>query len=395
MHLYKKMGLVPAKRHIKNKRDVSESHLGEGIYYEHVLTTEGFDRAYSIVYHLRPPTRILETELVRETQLKEATGLPLRPHHFKTGDMARSGDMISGRIPLMFNDDLVSYRCRPDSAQSMLYRNAAADEVIFVQQGAGVVNTTYGTLPYRRGDYIVIPRTTTFEIVPDDPTAEDYLILECNAPVRIPRQYLNPDGQLMLGAPYYERDLHGPETLNPVDLNEPTPVLVKERQRLTKITLANHPLDVAGWDGCLYPYTFNAWDFEPLTGTVHLPPPYQQTFECEGFVICTFAPRQLDNHPEAIKVPYAHSNTQADEVLFYVEGQFGSRKGVGACSLSLHPGGVPHGPHPGTIVASDKAERTEEMAVMFDTDRPLKITEQAMSMDDPDYPMSWLDEPTA
>jgi len=364
MPFYRKLGDVPAKRHIKHKRS-ENSHLDEGIYYEHVLTTEGFDRSYSITYHLRPPTRVVGTTLIKNIDLQAAEGLPLRVHHFMTAKMPRGGDFIGGRVPLMFNDDLVAYRCRPANQQSNLFRNSGADEIIFVQQGSGVVETTYGTLPYKRGDYIVIPRTTTF---------------------------LNKDAQMMLGAPYYERDLHGPTELNPVDKNETTAIIVKERHRMTKVEMANHPLDVVGWDGYLYPFTFNAWDFEPLTGTVHLPPPFQQTFECDGFVICTFAPRHLDHHPEAVKVPYAHSNTQADEVLFYVEGQFGSRKGVEACSISFHPGGIPHGPHPGTIVGSDKHDRTEEMAVMFDSDHPLIITQEAMSMDDPQYPLSWIDE---
>ena len=209
--------------------------------------------------------------------------------------------------------------------------------------------------------------------------------------MRIPRKYLNPDGQIQLGAPYGERDFHGPTELLTVDREEETEVLVKDGPRLTRTTLAHHPFDVVGWDGMVYPCTFNAMDFEPLTGTVHLPPPFQQTFECMGFVICTFAPRFLDHHPEAIKVPYVHSNTEADEVLFYVRGQFGSRRGVGIGSISHHPAGIPHGPHPGTIRASFGATRTEELAVMFDTERPLHVTPQAMSIDDPAYPLSWME----
>lgn len=388
---YRQFGRIPPKRHTRHVRE-GESHLDEGIFYEHVLTTEGFDRVFSIAYHLRPPTRVLSTSLIKNIEYSAASDLPLRHHHFKTGDMRRHGDIMQGRVPMMFNDDLIAYRCRPSEQQSLLYKNAAADEVIFVQHGQGVVQTTYGTLPYRRGDYIVIPRTTLYQFAADDITQEDYLILESNSPCRIPQQYLNTDGQIMLGAPYCERDIHGPTELSTVDKNEPTTVIVKERHRLSRVELANHPLDVVGWDGFLYPYTFNAWDFEPLTGTVHLPPPYQQTFECDGFVICTFAPRHLDHHPQAVKVPYAHSNTQADEVLFYVEGQFGSRKGVSECSFSFHPGGIPHGPHPGTIIGSADHDRTEEMAVMFDTDRPLKITKEAMALDDPGYLLSWLDE---
>jgi homogentisate 1,2-dioxygenase len=263
--------------------------------------------------------------------------------------------------------------------------------VIFVQSGKGTVQTTFGTLPYRRGDYVVMPRTTIYQFQPDRVEDEDYLILEATAPIRLPKRYFNPDGQLMLGAPFYERDFHGPTELKPVDDERDTALLVKDGPRITRVTMTHHPMDVLGWDGFVYPFTFNAWDFEPLTGTVHLPPPYQQTFECRGFVICTFAPRHLDHHPEAVKVPYAHSNVQADEVLFYVDGNFSSRRGVEICSLTLHPGGIPHGPHPGTIMASMRVDRTEEMAVMFDTDRPLQLTGQALDFDDPQYPYSWID----
>jgi homogentisate 1,2-dioxygenase len=392
MPSYRRLGSLPPKRHIQLRRPEAESHLGEGIYYEHVITTQGFDRAYSIAYHLRPPTRVRNTERVGSVQLQEAGDQPLRQVHLRTAQLPRAGDPISGRVPMMFNEDLVCYRCRPHGAQSMLYRNGAADEVVFIQAGQGVLQTSYGTLPYRRGDYIVLPRTTIYQFVSDDIAQEDHLILECFSPVRTPERYSNEDGQFLLGSPYYERDFHSPTELNTIDDPSDTSLLIKDRERLTQMTIAQNPLDVVGWDGFVYPYTFNAWDFEPLTGTIHLPPPYQQTFECRGFVICTFAPRYLDHHPEAVKVPYVHSNVEADEVLFYVDGEFGSRRGVDLCSMTLHPGGIPHGPHPGTIKASMSMDRTEEMAVMFDTDRPLHLTRQAMDFDDASYMQSWLDD---
>lgn len=369
-----------------------ESYLNEGLYYEHVVTTQGFDRTYSIMYHQRPPTRILSTESVGTIELNAVNEQELRHHHLKTADIQRAGDPINARIPMMFNEDLVCYRVRPSEQQSEIYRNGAADEVIFVQQGSGFVDTTYGRLPYKRGDYIVIPRTTNYQIVSDDIGKEDHMILECMAPVRIPKQYLNEDGQMFLGSPYYERDFHSPPELQNVDDETPTSILVKDKDRMTRVTMAHNPFDVVGWDGFLYPFTFNCWDFEPLTGTLHLPPPYQQVFEVRGFVICNFAPRYLDHHPKAVKVPYVHSNVEADEVLFYVDGEFGSRKGVDICSMTLHPGGIPHGPHPGTIMKSMDMDYTAEMAVMFDTDRPLHLTREAMTMDDASYPMSWLAE---
>lgn len=388
---YRKLGEIPPKRHIQFHREPSKSHKSEGIYYEHVITTDGFSRAYSILYHLRPPTRVRRVERLPDMKLEAVTEQPLRHMHLKTGEMARGGDPITGRVPIMFNQDLVCYRCRPDKSQDVLFRNGAADEVIFIQHGSGSLETMYGTLPYRRGDYVVVPRTTIYRMVPDNVAHEDHMILEVFSPVRTPARYSNPDGQLMLGAPFYERDFHGPTRLQPVDDPTDTDLVTKDHLRFTRLTMMHHPCDVVGWDGFLYPYTFNAWDFEPLTGTVHLPPPYQQTFECGGFVICTFAPRYLDHHPEAVKVPYVHSNVQADEVLFYVEGQFTSRRGIDLGSMTLHPGGIPHGPHPGTIMASMAEEKTLEMAVMFDTDRPLHVTRQAMDFDDPDYMLTWQD----
>jgi homogentisate 1,2-dioxygenase len=389
MPSYRKLGKVPPKRHIIMP-NTANSFLNEGLYYEHVVTTQGFDRAYTIMYHLRPPTRVTATESAGKIAIEAADDRELRHHHFKTQDLPRGGEAVTGRVPILFNDDLVSWRCKPDKQQNELYRNGAADEVIFIHQGSGHLETIYGKVPYRRGDYVVVPRTTTYRIVSDDISKEDHLILECFAPVRVPQRYHNPDGQIYLGAPMYERDFHSPQELCFVDKEKPTSILIKVHQNLTRVTMTHHPFDVIGWDGFLYPYTFNAWDFEPLTGTIHLPPPFQQTFECRGFVICTFAPRHLDHHPQAVKVPYVHSNVEADEVLFYVDGEFASRRGVDLGSMTLHPGGIPHGPHPGTIMKSMKVERTEEMAVMFDTDRRLHPTVQAMKVDDPGYPKSWL-----
>jgi homogentisate 1,2-dioxygenase len=389
MPFYFRLGKLPSKRHIRLPNE-GASYLNEGLYYEHVITTEGFARAYSIQYHLRPPTRNLLIERLPDVSVTAVDNLPLRQHHLRSGDLPRNGDPISGRVPFLFNDDLIAWRCRPKLPQETLFRNGAADEVIYVHQGSGHLLSSYGRLPYRRGDYIVIPRTTTYQLVSDNVQTEDHLVLECTGPVRLPPNYLNADGQLKLGSPYYERDFHPPTDLVTIDKEQETEVLIKDGARLTRVVFPHHPFDVVGWDGFVYPYTFNAWDFEPLTGTIHLPPPVQQTFDCRGFVICTFAPRFLDHHPQAIKVPYAHSNVEADEVLFYSDGQFSSRRGVALGSLTLHPGGIPHGPHPGTIVKSMAEQRTEELAVMFDTMKKLQLTPQAMQWDDPDYPLSWL-----
>jgi homogentisate 1,2-dioxygenase len=386
---YRQMGSLPRKRHIAHRRE--PGYKGEGIYYEEVVTTAGFGRAYSIVYHLRPPTRVRKVEPAGTLRVEAAEQPVLRHHHLKSGHMKPFGDPVTGRVPLLFNADVALARCRPAQAQAELYRNAAADEVIFVHKGRGALSSLYGVLPFKPFDYIVVPHCTTYRLDFEDGVQPDLLVIESANNIQFPPRYLNPDGQLRLGAPYGERDLHGPAEPLVLDREQDTTVLIKDGERLTRYTLAHHPFDVVGWDGFVYPFTFNADDFEPITGTVHQPPPIHQTFEATGFVVCTFAPRLLDAHPEAIKVPYAHSNVQADEVLYYVRGKFGSRRGVEEASLTLHPRGIPHGPHPGTIVASRPLTRTDELAVMVDTVRPLALTRQAMDLDDPTYPLSWLD----
>ena len=386
---YLRLGAVPRKRHIAHPHQ--PGFLGEGIYYEEVVTLAGFSRAYSLVYHLRPPTRVVRVEPAGSLAIDLVDQPALRHHHLKTKAIPRVGNPISGRVVLLANEDVSLARCRPDRPQDELFRNADADELFFMNSGRGTLHTMFGPLPFRELDYIVIPRCTTYRLDFEPASMPDLLVIEAAGNVTIPSRYLNPDGQLKLGSPYSERDLHGPREISVIDSEQETSVLVRDGRRLTRYTLASHPFDVVGWDGMMYPYTFNADDFEPITGTVHQPPPVQQTFEAAGFVVCTFAPRMLDTHPEAIKVPYAHSNVQADEVLYYVRGRFGSRRGVEEASITLHPRGIPHGPHPGTIVASHDVTRTDELAVMVDTFGPLRLTRQAMELDDPSYPLSWID----
>jgi homogentisate 1,2-dioxygenase len=386
---YRQLGSIPRKRHIAHRHE--PGYRGEGIYYEEVVTTAGFGRAYTICYHLRPPTRVRKVEAAGEAQPEIVHEPVLRHHHLKSGTLRPFGDPLTGRVPLLLNDDVMLARCRPAEAQQELYRNADADEVLFVHRGQGTLHTMFGPLPLRPFDYVVIPRCTTYRLEFDAGVQPDLLVIESAGSVVIPAKYLNADGQVRLGAPYCERDLHGPRETAVIDHEQDVTVLIKDGRRLTRYTLASHPFDVVGWDGMVYPYTFNADDFEPITGTIHQPPPVQQTFDAPGFVVCTFAPRLLDTHPEAIKVPYAHSNVQADEVLYYVRGRFGSRRGVEEASLTLHPRGIPHGPHPGTIAASRQMTRTDELAVMVDTVKPLHLTRQALEMDDPNYPYSWLE----
>jgi homogentisate 1,2-dioxygenase len=387
---YIKRGSVPPKRHIAHKHE--PGYRGEGIYYEEVVTTAGFGRAYSVVYHLRPPTRVRKVEAAGTVPLEVMSQPVLRHHHLRSGGLKAQDDPVTGRVPLLVNDDVTLARCRPSQRQAELYRNATADEILFVHRGQGTLHTMFGPLPFRPYDYIVIPRCTTYRVEFEAGAQPDLLVIEAAGGITIPARYLNPDGQLRMGAPYYERDLHGPTEINVVDNEKDTTVLIRDGRRLSRYTLAAHPFDVVGWDGTVYPFTFNADDFEPITGTIHQPPPVQQTFDAPGFVVCTFAPRMLDTHPEAIKVPYAHSNVQADEVLYYVRGRFGSRRGVEEASFTLHPRGIPHGPHPGTIAASRTMTRTDELAVMVDTVRPLALTRQALDLDDGQYPYSWLEE---
>jgi homogentisate 1,2-dioxygenase len=385
MPYYRQLGSIPPKRHTVLAN--SPGYEGEGIYYEEVVTTQGFSRAYSIVYHLRPPTRVKEVSPAGTLSL-EKVDIPLRHVHVKSAGMPSEGDPIRGRVPLFFNQDVVISRCKPIQPQEELFRNASADEIIFVHHGSGRLETMFGVLPFRPYDYLVIPRTTTYRLVFD--ASPDLLVIESKGPLGFPPRYLNPDGQFRLGAPFCERDLHGPKELLFIDQEQDTAILIKDDLRLTRYVQAHHPFDVAGWDGLVYPFTFNADDFEPITGTIHQPPPIHQTFESNGFVVCTFAPRMLDTHPNAIKVPYAHSNVESDEVLYYVRGKFGSRRGVEEGSFTFHPHGIPHGPHPGTIVASRDVTRTDELAVMVDTFRPLFVTPQGMALEDSRYPFSWI-----
>lgn len=332
---YRQLGSIPRKRHTLHPQ--VPGYKNEGLHYEEVITTAGFGRAYSIAYHLRPPTRVRTIEPAGTLTVEVAEPAMLRHHHLTSGKMMRQGDPITGRVPLFVNSDVTLARCRPATAQAELFRNATADEILFIHKGSGTLSTQFGTLPFRPFDYVVIPHCTTYRLDFAPEIQPDLLVIEASNSIQFPPRYLNPDGQLRLGAPFSERDLHGPLENLVVDREEDVQVVIKDGARLTRYTLAHHPFDVVGWDGFVYPFTFNADDFEPITGTIHQPPPIHQTFEAAGFVICTFAPRVLDTHPEAIKVPYAHSNVQADEVLYYVRGHFGSRRGVEESSFTLHP----------------------------------------------------------
>jgi homogentisate 1,2-dioxygenase len=314
-------------------------------------------------------------------------------HLFSTREVPAGGDPVRGRRLLMFNDDVEIGLCRPDAEQDYFYRNGEGDEVIFVHEGSGEVETTFGTLPYRAHDYIVIPRGTTYRFRP----ADDQLHLTFHTPgeIETPNRYRNRYGQLLEHAPYSHRDFHPPTELKTHRHTGDHELVVRVRAGYQHYKLDYHPLDVVGWDGYVYPYTFNIDDFEPITGRIHMPPPVHQTFQGPNFVICSFCPRMLDWHEDAIPIPYNHSNLQSEEMIYYVSGSFGSRRGIDVGSVTLHPSGLPHGPQPGLAEKSIGTRSTDELAVMCDTFRPLRLTPLARDLDDGKYALSWAADPAA
>lgn len=395
MAYYRQVGSVPQKRHTQF-RD-TEGRL----YYEELMGEEGFSSDSSLLYHRGVPSAIVASEVWELGDQSTTPNHPLKPRHLRLHDLfdaaaAADVDAVTGRRLVLGNADVrISYVVA--GAVSPYYRNAIGDECVYVEAGAGAVETVFGVLRYRAGDYVVIPRATTHRWVPDLAAGPSRLFpVEANSHVAPPKRYLSRYGQLLEHAPYCERDLHGPTE---VLLAEGTDVevLVKHRGRGpggvvgTRFVYDTHPFDVVGWDGCLYPYTFNIEDYMPITGKIHQPPPVHQVFEGHNFVICNFLPRKVDYHPLAVPVPYYHSNVDSDEVMFYVGGDYEARKGtgIGIGSISLHPGGHAHGPQPSAIEASLGAESFDESAVMVDTFRPLELGEAGVVSDDGTYAWAW------
>jgi len=384
MTYYHKLGEIPHKRHTQFRKPDGE------LYHEEVMGIHGFAGIQSLLYHLHPPTRVEEVELVRTVEIAYEDEEPLHHRHFRSAGLDAGGDAVEGRVPLMGNADVVLSVVRPTEPMSYWYRFAHGDEVLFVHDGTGVLESQFGTLRYRPGDYLVIPTGVMWRLLPDDGVEQRLLVIEAFGHVEPPKRYLNRYGQFLEHSPYCERDIRPPEKLESHDEEGDFEVRVKARGRITRFRYGHHPLDVVGWDGHLWPYAFNIEDFEPITGRIHQPPPVHQTFDGPGFVVCSFVPRLFDYHPEAIPAPYNHSNVDSDEVLYYVEGDFMSRKGIERASFTVHPNGIPHGPHPGTYEGSIGKEKTEELAVMVDTFRPLRLTRQARGIEDRGYPYSWL-----
>lgn len=383
MTYYYRLGTVPPKRHTQFRQ--SDGSL----YHEELMGIHGFSGIQSLLYHLYPPTQVHKIFLEQTIALEFEESGALRHRHLRTQSVKHSGDAITSRIPLMANADVCISVAQPDQEMPYWYRFAHGDEVFFIHEGSGVLESQYGILPYRPGDYVVIPTGVMWRIVPDADSPQRMLIIEAQGHIEPPARYLNRYGQFLEHSPYHERDLHPPERLIPHDEMGEFEVRVKARDRITTYIYRHHPLDVVGWDGYLYPYTFNIADFEPITGRIHQPPPVHQTFAAPGFVICSFVPRLLDYHPLAIPAPYNHSNVDSDEVLYYVEGNFMSRKGIERSSITVHPNGIPHGPHPGMYEGSIGKKQTDELAVMIDTFHPLKFTRQAVELEDETYSYSW------
>ena len=388
MPSYHRLGEIPPKRHTQFRKPDG------GLYSEELFGTEGFSGNYSIIYYTYPPTRVKKVERfpIEQYAHEEWDERLQRHHHMKTAQLAPTGDAVLGRQVLMYNKDVVLAVAKPTAAMDYFYRDGDSDLVYFVHDGQGVLESTFGLLPYHEGDYIVIPRGTTFRFTHDARSTENtFLIIEARGTIAPPRRYLNNNGQFLEHSPYCDRDIRRPQELVTHTEQGEFEVRLKVGDTLTSYWYDYHPFNAVGWDGYEYPYALNIADFEPITGRVHQPPPVHQTFQGPNFVICSFVPRKLDYHPLSIPVPYNHSNIDSEEMIYYVNGNFGSRRGIERASITLHPRGIPHGPHPGAVEKSLGVEHTEELAVMVDTFYPLKLTTSAQGIDDAGYPYSWIE----
>lgn len=385
---YHKLGSVPPKRHIQFRKPDGN------LYAEEVVSSEGFSGIYSTLYHHHPPTRVKAVLESIPYQRRLIAEYSLRQTHLNTSSVESTGDdFLAARRVLLANNDCAISICSPvQRKMDYFYKNAEGDEVVFIHDGKGTLISPFGKLDVRQGDYVVIPRTVIYKFEFEDGPLR-LLIVESASPIETVKRYRNQLGQLLEHSPYCERDIRPPMELV-VDHTKGAHLLKIRKQGFIHQYLYDYsPLDLVGWDGFLWPYAFSIHDFEPITGRIHQPPPVHQTFQAHNFVICSFVPRLFDYHPLAIPAPYNHSNIDSDEVLYYAEGNFMSRRGISRGSFTLHPGGLPHGPHPGTVEKSIGARETHELAVMIDTFKPLYITEDALPFLDKNYPMSWTDGP--
>lgn len=384
MPFYHRIGKVPSKRHVVFRQPTGD------LYQEELVGTQGFGGLSSLVYHLHPPTRVRQVGDPYSVKPEIAVETNMQALSFRGYDVPVEEDYLESRKVLMVNNDLHIGLASPRFGNEYFFKNTDADEILFIHRGNGVVHTMFGELPFEQHDYIVIPRGTVYRIAFETDNNR-ILFVESFSPVFTPRRYRNEFGQMLEHSPFCERDIHRPADLKTYDQRGEFELLIKKRGLIFPYVYDNHPFDVVGWDGYHYPYTFNIHNFEPLTGRIHMPPPIHQTFESRNFVICSFLPRLYDYHPDAIPAPYHHSNIDSDEILYYVEGEFMSRNNIKEGQLTLHPAGIPHGPHPGAIERSIGQKETKELAVMIDPFSPVSLTTTAMELAVEDYHLSWLE----
>ena len=381
MPFYQTRGLVSQKRHTLFKRSLNS------IYYEELISRKGFASMYSNVYHLRMPTKISEMGSLYPFIIKKVN-TKHQARHIQTQNIPDKGDVIYDRIPLLFNDDLIIHKAHITQSMDCFYRNAHFDEILYIQSGTGQLSTNFGCLELKVGDYAIIPRGVIWKLEINNNIR--CLVIESKTAIETPMRYKNKFGQLLEHSPFCERDIRTPVLMDPVDKEGKYKVNVRTIEGLQEMFYAHHPFDLVGWDGYYFPWIFNINDFEPITGSIHQPPPVHQTFESKGFVICSFVSRMFDYHKDAIPAPYPHSNVDSDEVIFYSKGDFMSRKGIDIESITYHPMGLPHGPQPGKYEESIGKKWTDELAVMIDTFKPLYITENSVKIEDEKYYLSWL-----
>jgi homogentisate 1,2-dioxygenase len=385
MAFYYRQGNIPRKRHTQfRKADGS-------LYSEELISTEGFNSLYSLVYHCHPPTLVKDIGEPFSVEPKIAEQRNMKNRSFITFKTSGEDDYIKSRKVLLVNSDVsIGVAAPQKNMTEYFFKNADSDEVLFVHEGSGKLKTIYGEIPFEYGDYLVIPRGTIYQLEFND-SNNRLMVIESPTPIYPPKRYQNSFGQLLEHSPYCERDIKLPENLKTHDEKGEFKVMIKKQNWIYPYTYVNHPFDAIGWDGYCYPFGFSIHDFEPITGRLHMPPPIHQTFEGRNFVICSFVPRLYDYHPLSVPAPYNHSNVDSDEILYYVDGDFMSRKHVERGMITLHPKGIPHGPHPGTVEKSIGAKETKELAVMIDPFHPLMITEDALAVEDPSYWKSWVE----
>ncbi len=390
MPFYHTLGRIPRKRHTVFRRPDG------GLYAEELMGHEGFVGTSALLYHLHPPTTVRSARMLRRLVWEADLETSLRHRHFLTSRVHTGGSPTLDRVPILFNPDIAMLFASPGVDDMHFYRNSQADECVYVVEGSGLVETPFGDLPFQAGDYVVLHRNILHRWRPDHAAGPvRLLIFESRGHLRVPKRYRNEFGQMLEGAPFCERDIRRPTELRTHDERGDFSIIVKQRDALHELVLDHHPLDVVGWDGYFYPWAFNIHDFEPIVGRIHQPPPVHQTFQGDGFVICSFCPRPYDFDPQAVPAPYNHSNVDSDEVLFYASSEFMSRKGIEYGSITHHPDGLPHGPHPGRAEASIGARATNELAVMMDSFRPLHVAKAALALEDPGYHRSWLEDTSA